>query len=116
VQLLKTLRTFSNLQAGAGYGLRSFDLTPFRGQTVRIELSSKQSEATIQRDSSRRNGVRRARIAGASLTHPPRADRVVPEPSTSVAGLAVAASASRSMIEVVKTESCFVAWLGALRQ
>src|SRR5262249_4269529 len=33
-----TLRTFSNLQAGPEYHQYAFNLTPFRGQTVRIQL------------------------------------------------------------------------------
>jgi len=33
-----TLQTFSNLQAAAGYSLKTFNLTQFRGQTIRIQL------------------------------------------------------------------------------
>lgn len=33
-----TLRTFSNLQAGPEYHQQTFNLTPFRGQTIRIQL------------------------------------------------------------------------------
>jgi hypothetical protein len=32
------LDTFSNLQKGSGYSLKSYNLTPFRGQTVQIQL------------------------------------------------------------------------------
>jgi hypothetical protein len=32
------LDTFSNLQKNDGYSLQSFNLTPFRGQTVTIQL------------------------------------------------------------------------------
>ncbi|HKG46033.1 MAG TPA: S8 family peptidase [Pyrinomonadaceae bacterium] len=34
--VLTTLATFSNLNRTTGYVLRTFDLTPFRGQTVRV--------------------------------------------------------------------------------
>ena len=33
-----TLKTFSNLQAGDGYTQQTFNLTPFRGETVQIQL------------------------------------------------------------------------------
>lgn len=32
------LGTFSNLQKDSGYSLKSFNLTPFRGQTVQVQL------------------------------------------------------------------------------
>jgi len=35
---ITTLGTFSNLQKDSGYGLKSFNLTPFRGQTVQAQL------------------------------------------------------------------------------
>jgi len=35
---LATLATFSNLNAGASYVSRSFDLAPYRGQTIRVHL------------------------------------------------------------------------------
>jgi hypothetical protein len=34
--VLTTLATYSNLNAAAGYSLKTFDLSAFRGQTVRI--------------------------------------------------------------------------------
>lgn len=37
-QLLDTLRIYTNQQAAPGYSLQSLNLTPFRGQTIRIEL------------------------------------------------------------------------------
>jgi hypothetical protein len=37
-QIARTLRTYSNLQAAPGFGRQTFDLTDFRGQTLRIEL------------------------------------------------------------------------------
>lgn len=37
-QLLDTLRTYTNQQAALGFSLQSLNLTPFRGQSIRIEL------------------------------------------------------------------------------
>ena len=34
--MLTTLATFSNLNETSGYTFRTFDLTAFRGQTIRI--------------------------------------------------------------------------------
>jgi hypothetical protein len=36
--VLKTLATYSNLNAAAGYAQKSFPVTQFAGQTVRIYL------------------------------------------------------------------------------
>lgn len=44
--LLKTLEVFSNLQAEAGYALHSFDLTPWRGQRVRISLEATEDKGS----------------------------------------------------------------------
>jgi hypothetical protein len=45
-QLLKTLRTFSNQNAAPGYSLQTFDLTAFKGKTVRIELEAREDNGT----------------------------------------------------------------------
>jgi hypothetical protein len=37
---IMTLPTFSNLEAAAGYSLKTLDLTPFRGQTIWIQLEA----------------------------------------------------------------------------
>lgn len=39
-QLLRTLKTFSNLNAAAGFTRQTLDLTAFRGKTVRIEFEA----------------------------------------------------------------------------
>jgi hypothetical protein len=44
-QILTTLRTYSDLQASSGYMLQTFNLTPFAGHTVRIELVSQEDGA-----------------------------------------------------------------------
>jgi subtilisin family serine protease len=43
--VLSTLATYSNLNKGASYTLRSFDLTAYRGQTIRIRLSASEDGA-----------------------------------------------------------------------
>ena len=43
--LLKTLKTFSNVDAASGYVLQHFDLTPYKGQTVRISLEATEDSA-----------------------------------------------------------------------
>ncbi|HEV2842931.1 MAG TPA: hypothetical protein VGW39_16540 [Chthoniobacterales bacterium] len=44
---VKTLATFSNLQAKRGFQLRTFDLTAFKGQTVKFCLSSKEDAGSV---------------------------------------------------------------------
>lgn len=46
-QILTTLRTFSNLQAAPGFGRQAFNLTQFRGQTVRIELVATEDNGSM---------------------------------------------------------------------
>ena len=41
-----TLQTFSNLQAAAGFSLKTFNLTPFKGQTIRIQLEAVEDNAS----------------------------------------------------------------------
>jgi hypothetical protein len=38
--LLATLATYSNLNAGAGYAQKTFDLSPYIGQTIRVYLTA----------------------------------------------------------------------------
>ena len=45
--VLRTLATFSNLQAIPGFQLRTYDITAFKGQTVKICLSSKEDEGSV---------------------------------------------------------------------
>jgi hypothetical protein len=45
--VLKTLATFSNLQAKPGFQLRTYDLTPFKGQTVKFCLSSREDAGSV---------------------------------------------------------------------
>jgi hypothetical protein len=45
-QFLKQLGVFTNLQAGPGFALRSFDLTQFKGRTIRIELEAKEDDGS----------------------------------------------------------------------
>jgi len=44
---LTTLKTFSNLQAAAGYSLQSFDLTSFKGQTIQIQLVAQEDNGSM---------------------------------------------------------------------
>lgn len=46
-QIIRTLRTYSNLQAAPGFGRQAFDLTEFRGQTVRIELVATEDNGSM---------------------------------------------------------------------
>lgn len=46
-QIARTLRTYSNLQAAPGFGRQTFDLTDFRGQTLRIELVATEDNGSI---------------------------------------------------------------------
>jgi hypothetical protein len=41
-QILATLGTFSNLDAAPGFTKQRFDLTPFRGRTIRLELEARE--------------------------------------------------------------------------
>jgi hypothetical protein len=43
---IKTLRTYSNLQARAGFSLETVDLSAYRGQTVRIEWASQEDNGS----------------------------------------------------------------------
>jgi hypothetical protein len=43
---IKTLRTYSNLQARAGFSLENVDLSAYRGQTVRIEWASQEDSGS----------------------------------------------------------------------
>ena len=45
--VLKTLATYSNLNKAAGYQARSFDLSAFRGQTIRVSFSETE-DASLQ--------------------------------------------------------------------
>ena len=45
--VLKTLATFSNLQAKPGFRLHTYNLTAFKGQTVKFCLSSKEDEGSV---------------------------------------------------------------------
>jgi hypothetical protein len=40
--VLKTLATYSNQNAGAGYSQKTFDVTQFSGQTIRVYLLAKE--------------------------------------------------------------------------
>ncbi len=42
-----TLKTFSNLQAAAGFGLQTVDLTAFRGQSIRIQLVAQEDNGSM---------------------------------------------------------------------
>jgi hypothetical protein len=44
--IVTTLATFSNLDARPGFQLKSFDVTPFKGQKVRIFFSAKEDEGS----------------------------------------------------------------------
>lgn len=45
--ILKTLRTYSNLQERDDYRLESFDLSEFRGRTVRIEFVGREDNGSV---------------------------------------------------------------------
>ena len=45
--LIKKLSTFSNQNAAPGYKLKTFDLTPFKGQTVRIYFNSVEDKGSF---------------------------------------------------------------------
>jgi len=45
--LLSTLGVFSNLDAADGFQLRTFDLTPYRGRTVRISLEAVENGSNV---------------------------------------------------------------------
>jgi len=45
--LLSTLGVFSNLDAADGFQLRTFDLTPYRGRTVRISLEAVENSSNV---------------------------------------------------------------------
>jgi hypothetical protein len=45
--ILQTLATFSNLQAKPGFQLHTYDLTAFKGQTVKFCLSSKEDAGSV---------------------------------------------------------------------
>lgn len=45
--VLATLRTYSNLQAQPGYQLQTFNLTGFRGQTIRVELIAQEDNGSM---------------------------------------------------------------------
>lgn len=42
-----TLKTFSNLQADDGYTLQTFNLSPFRGQTIRLQLEGVEDNGSM---------------------------------------------------------------------
>ncbi len=42
----KTLATFSNLQAGSGFHLNTFSLTPYRGETIRIHFVAQEDNGS----------------------------------------------------------------------
>lgn len=46
-QFIKTLKTFSNLQAATGFSLQTFDLTAYMGQAVRIELAAEEDNGSM---------------------------------------------------------------------
>lgn len=46
-QVLKQLAVFTNLQAAPGFILRSFDLTQFKGRTIRIELEAQEDNGSL---------------------------------------------------------------------
>ena len=46
-QILQTLKTFSNLQAEPGYHLQTFNLSAFKGKTIRIELVSQEDNGSM---------------------------------------------------------------------
>jgi xanthomonalisin len=45
--LLETLATFSNLQARRGFQLHTYDLTPFKGQTVKFCLRAREDAGSV---------------------------------------------------------------------
>jgi hypothetical protein len=45
--VLQTLATFSNLQAKRGFQIRTYNLTAFKGQTVKFCLRSKEDEGSV---------------------------------------------------------------------
>ena len=45
--VLQTLSTYSNLQAQPGFQLRTFDLTPWRGQTIRIYFRAAEDNGSM---------------------------------------------------------------------
>jgi len=45
--LIKTLATLSNMNAAPGYQLKAFDLTPYKGQTVRIYFTSSEDQGSL---------------------------------------------------------------------
>ena len=44
-KILATLATYSNVNAGAGYALRSFNVSSYRGQTIRVYLLGKEDSS-----------------------------------------------------------------------
>jgi hypothetical protein len=46
-QLLKTLKTYSNLQATPGFSLQTFDLSPYKGSTIRVELVAREDNGSM---------------------------------------------------------------------
>ena len=44
---LKTLATYSNQNAAPGYVLRSFDLTAYKGQAIRLEFEAKEDDGSV---------------------------------------------------------------------
>lgn len=45
--LIKRLTTFSNQNAAPGYKLKTFDLTPYKGQTIRIYFNSTEDQGSF---------------------------------------------------------------------
>jgi len=45
--LLKTLPSFSNLQAKRGFQLHTYDLTAFKGQTVKFCLKAREDAGSV---------------------------------------------------------------------
>jgi hypothetical protein len=46
-QVLRTLRTFSNLHERDDYRLETFSLTDFRGQTIRIDFLAREDNGSV---------------------------------------------------------------------
>jgi hypothetical protein len=46
-QVLQTLATYSNLQAGPGFVLKTFDLSAYRGQTIRIHFVATEDNGSM---------------------------------------------------------------------
>jgi hypothetical protein len=43
--VLSTLATYTNLDAAAGYQIRSFDLLPYKGQTVTLSFAMREDRS-----------------------------------------------------------------------